>query len=129
MRGPLTHFPREVSSYGHHLIVAVTDDDWFEMLRRQPGLSEVNFWAPSAATSVRSSLARCSVKLHAPRNVIVGWRHFRLREFRFRVHSPGTHSGKQTAPTRRGKMRAANLKVSGAQIPGTAATFLLAVGF
>src|SRR4051812_38086520 len=32
-----------------NLVVAVTDDDWFEMLRRQPGLDEVNFWAPSGA--------------------------------------------------------------------------------
>jgi putative restriction endonuclease len=31
------------------LVIAVTDNDWFEMLRRQPNLSEVNFWAPSAA--------------------------------------------------------------------------------
>ena len=34
---------------GINLVIAVTDGDWFEMLRRQPNLSEVNFWAPSAA--------------------------------------------------------------------------------
>ena len=34
---------------GINLLIAVTDGDWFEMLRRQPDLSEVNFWAPSAA--------------------------------------------------------------------------------
>ena len=33
---------------GINLVVAVTDGDWFETLRRQPDLSEVNFWAPSA---------------------------------------------------------------------------------
>ena len=30
---------------GLNLVVAVTDDDWFEMLRRRPNLDEVNFWA------------------------------------------------------------------------------------
>jgi putative restriction endonuclease len=33
-----------------NLIVAVTDDDWFNLLRRKPDLKEVNFWAPSDAT-------------------------------------------------------------------------------
>ncbi len=32
---------------GIKLVVAVTDDDWFEMLRRKPDLTEVNFWSPS----------------------------------------------------------------------------------
>ena len=45
---------------GINLIIAVTDDDWFEMLRRQPDLSEVNFWAPSAANFGRSSRVSCS---------------------------------------------------------------------
>ena len=30
-----------------NLVIAVTDGDWFDMLRRQPNLAEVNFWAPS----------------------------------------------------------------------------------
>ncbi|HEV7457318.1 MAG TPA: hypothetical protein VGN96_11145 [Roseococcus sp.] len=30
-----------------NLVVAVTDGAWFEMLRRRPDLTEVNFWAPS----------------------------------------------------------------------------------
>ena len=34
---------------GINLVIAVTDGDWFEMLRRQSDLGEVNFWAPSAA--------------------------------------------------------------------------------
>ena len=34
---------------GINLVIAVTDGDWFEKLRRQPDLGEVNFWAPSAA--------------------------------------------------------------------------------
>ena len=32
-----------------NLVIAVTDGDWFDMLRQQPNLAEVNFWAPSAA--------------------------------------------------------------------------------
>ncbi len=34
---------------GINLVIAVTDGDRFEMLRRQPDLGEVNFWTPSAA--------------------------------------------------------------------------------
>jgi putative restriction endonuclease len=56
-----------------NLVVAVTDDDWFEMLRRQPNLSEVNFWAPSAVNfRALKSGELFLFKLHAPRNVIVG---------------------------------------------------------
>ena len=55
------------------LVVAVTDDDWFEMLRQQPGLTEVNFWAPSAANFRALRPGELFLfKLHAPRNVIVG---------------------------------------------------------
>ncbi len=56
-----------------NLVVAVTDDDWFEMLRRHPNLSEVNFWAPSAANFRALQPGEMFLfKLHAPRNVIVG---------------------------------------------------------
>ena len=58
---------------GLQLVVAVTDDDWFEMLRRQPDLGEVNFWAPSAANFRALEPGELFLfKLHAPRNVIVG---------------------------------------------------------
>jgi putative restriction endonuclease len=58
---------------GINLVVAVTDNDWFEMLRRQPNLSEVNFWAPSAANFRALQPGELFLfKLHAPRNVIVG---------------------------------------------------------
>jgi len=30
------------------LVVAVTDGDWFDHLRVEPKLPEVNFWSPSA---------------------------------------------------------------------------------
>ena len=56
-----------------NLVVAVTDDDWFELLRRQPTLNEVNFWAPSAANFRALQPGELFLfKLHAPRNMIVG---------------------------------------------------------
>ena len=58
---------------GVKLVVAVTDNDWFEMLRRQPDLTEVNFWAPSAANFRALQPGELFLfKLHAPRNAIVG---------------------------------------------------------
>ena len=56
-----------------NLVVAVTDHDWFEMLRRHPSLNEVNFWAPSASSFRALQPGEMFLfKLHAPRNVIVG---------------------------------------------------------
>jgi putative restriction endonuclease len=58
---------------GINLVVAVTDDDWFEMLRHQPSLSEVNFWAPSATNFRALQPGELFLfKLHSPRNFIVG---------------------------------------------------------
>ena len=58
---------------GISLVVAVTDNDWFELLRRKPDLSEVNFWAPSAANFRALRPGELFLfKLHAPRNSIVG---------------------------------------------------------
>ncbi|MCP5365989.1 MAG: HNH endonuclease [Hyphomicrobiales bacterium] len=58
---------------GINLVIAVTDGDWFEMLRRQPDLGEVNFWAPSAANFRALQPGELFLfKLHAPRNFIVG---------------------------------------------------------
>lgn len=58
---------------GINLIVAVTDGDWFEMLRRRADLGEVNFWAPSASSFRALRPGELFLfKLHAPRNVIVG---------------------------------------------------------
>lgn len=56
-----------------NLVVAVTDGDWFETLRRQPMLAEVNFWAPSSASFRALQPGELFLfKLHAPHNVIVG---------------------------------------------------------
>lgn len=56
-----------------NLVIAVTDGDWFDLLRRQPDLAEVNFWAPSAANFRALQPGELFLfKLHAPRNFIVG---------------------------------------------------------
>ncbi len=56
-----------------NLVVAVTDDDWFDMLRQQRNLAEVNFWAPSGANFRALQPGELFLfKLHSPRNVIVG---------------------------------------------------------
>jgi len=58
---------------GVKLIIAVTDGDWFDLLSRKPNLSEVNFWAPSAANFRALQPGELFLfKLHAPRNYIVG---------------------------------------------------------
>ncbi len=60
---------------GINLVIAVTDGDWFEMLRTRPNLGEVNFWAPSAANFRALRPGEMFLfKLHAPRNVIVNRR-------------------------------------------------------
>lgn len=55
------------------LVVAVTDWDWFNHLRRLPTPNEVNFWAPSNTSfkALRSG-ELFLFKLHAPKNFIVG---------------------------------------------------------
>src|SRR5229473_8432165 len=58
---------------GVSLVVAVTDDDWFEMLRTRPDLAEVDFWAPGAAPFRALQPGELFLfKLHAPLNFIVG---------------------------------------------------------
>ena len=56
-----------------NLAVAVTDGNWFERLRRQPDLSEINFWSPSAGNFRALRAGELFLfKLHAPHNVIAG---------------------------------------------------------
>ena len=58
---------------GINLVIAVTDGEWFEMLRRQPNLSEVNFWSPSPRNFHTLQPGELFLfKLHAPHNVIAG---------------------------------------------------------
>ena len=56
-----------------NLVIAVTDDDWFEMLRQPTGRTEVNFWAPSGVGFQALEPGELFLfKLHSPRNYIVG---------------------------------------------------------
>ena len=56
-----------------NLVVAVTDGEWFDLLRQTPDLDEVNFWAPSGANFRALQPGELFLfKLHAPRNFIVG---------------------------------------------------------
>lgn len=58
---------------GINLVVAVTDNDWFEMLRRKPDLKEINFWSPSPRSFRALQPGELFLfKLHAPKNMIVG---------------------------------------------------------
>jgi putative restriction endonuclease len=55
------------------LIVAVTDGDWFDQLRRKADLTEVNFWSPSDSSFRALQPGELFLfKLHAPNNFIVG---------------------------------------------------------
>jgi len=55
------------------IVVAVTDGDWFNQLRRQPDLAEVNFWSPSPKSFRALQPGELFLfKLHAPTNMIVG---------------------------------------------------------
>ena len=55
------------------LVVAVTDQEWFDLLRRQLDLSEINFWAPSPASFKALDAGELFLfKLHSPKNFIVG---------------------------------------------------------
>lgn len=55
------------------IVVAVTDCDWFDHLRKLPDLTEVNFWAPSATSFKALTPGELFLfKLHAPDNFIVG---------------------------------------------------------
>lgn len=54
--------------------VAITDNDWFAFLRRQPELREVNFWQPKGGRQFRALAPGQPLlfKLHAPHHVIAG---------------------------------------------------------
>jgi putative restriction endonuclease len=59
---------------GVNLVIAVTDKSWFETLRNQPNLSEVNFWAPRAKKGFKALQPGelFLFKLHSPHNFVVG---------------------------------------------------------
>lgn len=56
-----------------NLVIAVTDGDWFDLLRQGPKPDEVNFWSPSPRNFAALRPGELFLfKLRAPRNVIAG---------------------------------------------------------
>lgn len=56
-----------------NLVIAVTDNKWFEYLRDRSGLAEVNFWTPSNTRFRALEQGELFLfKLHSPLNFIVG---------------------------------------------------------
>jgi len=57
-----------------NLFVAITDQEWFEFLRRRPELTEVNFWQPRGTKAFRALQPGelFLFKLHSPLNYVVG---------------------------------------------------------
>jgi putative restriction endonuclease len=80
--------------------VAITDRDWFDLLRSQPQLEEVNFWQPSG-THKFHALEPGELflfKLHSPDNYIVGgglFAHFSLLPISLAWESFGISNGAQ----------------------------------
>ena len=58
---------------GIKLVIALTDGDWFEVLRHETDLREVNFWAPSARNFRALQPGELFLfKLRSPKDFIVG---------------------------------------------------------
>lgn len=57
-----------------NLYIGITDYEWFRFLSVLPGVDEVNFWQPGGRTNFQALRPGelFLVKLHAPRNFIVG---------------------------------------------------------
>lgn len=57
--------------------IAITDYDWYELLRNQQGLEETNFWKPSATRAFHAdAFSPFIFKLRAPHNAICGFGFF-----------------------------------------------------
>lgn len=57
--------------------IAITDYDWYELLRNQQGLEETNFWKPSATRAFHANAFSPFIfKLKAPHNAICGFGFF-----------------------------------------------------
>ena len=53
--------------------IGITDEKWFETLRAQPNLDEVNFWLPTGRSFKALQPSELFLfKLHSPKNYIVG---------------------------------------------------------
>ncbi len=54
--------------------IGVTDKHWFDLLRSQPDIGEINFWQPSGKNQFRALQPgeMFLFKLHSPLNYVVG---------------------------------------------------------
>jgi len=57
--------------------IAITDYGWYDRLRNQQGLDEVNFWKPSATRGFHADqFSPFIFKLRAPHNAVCGFGFF-----------------------------------------------------
>jgi putative restriction endonuclease len=57
--------------------IAITDYGWYDLLRNQQGLEEVNFWKPSATRGFHADqFSPFIFKLRAPHNAVCGFGFF-----------------------------------------------------
>jgi putative restriction endonuclease len=62
-----------------NLWIGVTDNDWFDVVARVPGIDEVNFWQPGGGSKAFKILQPGEpflFKLHSPLNYIAGGGYF-----------------------------------------------------
>ena len=82
-------------------VVAVTDYNWFQVLRQLPHLSTINFWTPSTRHFRALQAGDCFLfKLHAPHNMIVGrgtFDHFKIVPSSTAWEEFGTANGARSA--------------------------------
>lgn len=84
--------------------VALTDPDWYDYLRQQPHLDEVNFWQPHGDNAFRalSPGETFFFKLRAPARAIAGFGFFQRYESMPASYAR-TASARPTAPPTSGR--------------------------
>jgi putative restriction endonuclease len=89
--------------------VGITDWDWFQLLRAQPKLDDVNFWQPGGTRIFRALRPGelFLLKLHSPRNFIVGgalFAHASLLPISLAWESFGVANGARDLPEMRARV-------------------------
>jgi putative restriction endonuclease len=57
--------------------ISITDEGWYDLLSKDPGISEINFWKPSARRGFNAPrFSPFLFKLRAPKNAICGFAFF-----------------------------------------------------
>lgn len=95
---------------GIKIVVAVTDNGWFDALRRQPSLSEINFWSPNPKNFRALRPGELFLfKLRAPRHAIAGggvFTHSNTLPCSLAWESFGTANGADSLPEMRERILA-----------------------